>query len=99
MAAAIASPVPSPNIDDVSGPIPVNQVGRGVSSDNFQLDVNVSEKRAVGGRVSNGKLSRTDNAKVNDGVAGSDTYKMYSGSGSTSDGWPSRDKWVSFESM
>ncbi|OAG41048.1 hypothetical protein AYO21_04661 [Fonsecaea monophora] len=37
-------------------------------------------------------------ADVHDG-AGSDTYRTYSGDGSTSSGWPEMAQWVSFEDM
>jgi hypothetical protein len=33
------------------------------------------------------------------GSSGSDAYKVYSGDGSTSAGWPSESQWVSFDSM
>lgn len=41
-----------------------------------------------------------DSVKDNDGSgAGKDEYKMYHGSGSASDGWPSLDDWVSYSNM
>lgn len=57
-------------------------------------------RRATGEKVSNGAVARFDNNNIKDGVgSGTDTYTLHLGSGSTSDGWPDKSKWVSFEDM
>ena len=57
-------------------------------------------KRAPGETVQNGADARFDNSNIQDGIGdGSDSYTMYWGGGASSEGWPTRDKWVSFENM
>ncbi|KAL7940174.1 hypothetical protein V8C42DRAFT_338325 [Trichoderma barbatum] len=56
--------------------------------------------REIGGKVTNKALARFDNSNIEDGVGnGTDWYHLYLGNGSTAAGWPSKDKWVSFEDM
>lgn len=41
-------------------------------------------------------------SSVNDSVgksSGSNTYKKYTGDGSTADGWPAKSDWLSFDAM
>ncbi|QUC23470.1 uncharacterized protein UV8b_07711 [Ustilaginoidea virens] len=53
-----------------------------------------------GGRVQNPRLASHDAANVRDGVgSGVDSYTTYLGTGSVSEGWPDRSRWVSFENM
>lgn len=41
-----------------------------------------------------------DTGNIHDGIgAGTDLYKMYTGDGSATTGWPTKDQWVSFEDM
>ncbi|KID82980.1 glycoside hydrolase [Metarhizium guizhouense ARSEF 977] len=61
-------------------------------------------KRETSERVHNTNLANYNanyNANnIKDGVGGgNDSYTMYSGDGSTSAGWPSKSRWVSFEDM
>ncbi|KAK0763278.1 hypothetical protein N5P37_004265 [Trichoderma harzianum] len=57
------------------------------------------EARVTGERVNNA-VARFDNSNIQDGVgAGSDTYTMYWGDGSTGAGWPAQSRWVSFQTM
>ena len=61
--------------------------------------VAVSEREA-GAKVTVDWVANWKPKDVKDGIgAGKDVYKMYKGSGSTADGWPSRKNWVSFEDM
>ncbi|KAL6818093.1 hypothetical protein GGI42DRAFT_309346 [Trichoderma sp. SZMC 28013] len=56
--------------------------------------------RETGGKVTNKNLARFDNSNIEDGVGnGTDWYHLYLGNGSVAAGWPSKDKWVSFEDM
>ncbi|UKZ80076.1 hypothetical protein TrVFT333_007841 [Trichoderma virens FT-333] len=56
--------------------------------------------REIGGKVTNKNLARFDNSNIEDGVGnGTDWYHLYLGNGSVAAGWPSKDKWVSFEDM
>ncbi|KAK5989646.1 hypothetical protein PT974_07901 [Cladobotryum mycophilum] len=58
------------------------------------------QRRSTNERVSNGAIARFDNTNIQDGTgSGSDSYTMYWGDGSTGQGWPSKDRWVSFENM
>ncbi|CEJ90125.1 hypothetical protein VHEMI05929 [[Torrubiella] hemipterigena] len=56
------------------------------------------EARATGEKVSGSNYVGTINNQ--DGIgSGTDSYKYYSGDGTTGQGWPGKDKWVSFENM
>ncbi|KAL7932834.1 hypothetical protein V8C35DRAFT_305610 [Trichoderma chlorosporum] len=56
--------------------------------------------RETGGKVTNKNLARFDNSNIEDGVGnGTDWYHLYLGNGSVAAGWPSKDKWISFEDM
>lgn len=57
------------------------------------------ERRQTGERV-NGGLATYNQDNIHDGNGnGVDSYTMYWGDGSTGQGWPSKDRWVSFENM
>lgn len=56
--------------------------------------------RQLSGHVDNGAVANWNADNINDGIGGGrDEYRMYWGSGSTSDGWPDRSQWVSFVDM
>lgn len=58
------------------------------------------DTRQLGGTVTNGALANWNSNNINDGVGGgSDSYKMYWGTGTTGEGWPDRSRWVSFVDM
>ncbi|KAK2594472.1 hypothetical protein QQS21_007819 [Conoideocrella luteorostrata] len=57
-------------------------------------------RRQKGERVQNGNLANYNVDYIHDGNGnGVDSYTMYWGSGSISDGWPDKSRWVSFENM
>ena len=58
------------------------------------------ESRSTGGKVANKALARFDNSNIEDGMGnGTDWYHLYLGNGTEAAGWPSKDKWASFEDM
>lgn len=58
------------------------------------------DRRQTGEKVSNGNVANYNTNNIQDGVGnGVDSYTMYWGDGSTSQGWPDKSKWVSFENM
>ncbi|KAK1249532.1 hypothetical protein MKX07_003048 [Trichoderma sp. CBMAI-0711] len=64
-------------------------------SDSLSVD-----RRATGGKVTSKALARFDNSNIEDGMGnGTDWYHLYLGNGTEAAGWPSKDKWVSFEDM
>lgn len=58
------------------------------------------EDRSTGGRVNDPNIANFNNGNIHDGIGkGRDEYRMYWGNGSPSQGWPGKDRWVSFEDM
>ncbi|KAK9445020.1 glycoside hydrolase [Metarhizium brunneum] len=57
-------------------------------------------KRETSERVHNTNLANYNVNNIKDGVGGGDdSYNMYWGDGSTSAGWPSKSRWISFEDI
>ena len=86
--AAIAAPHPSP----VAG-------AASKTSPNAPLTAEF-DRRDTGEYVNNNAIANFNADNTRDGIgSGEDRYTMYYGTGSTSDGWPAKDRWVSFENM
>jgi hypothetical protein len=108
MALAIAEPIPyPPQVTETPSVIHKTLPFFGNKHGNFQPEnTTVMEskptktvKRATGGWVQNGNVA-VWNINDYDGIgAGSDSYTMYWGDGSTGAGWPPRSRWVSFIDM
>lgn len=85
--AAMAAPHPSP-VASVASPTSPNAPA-------VEFD-----SRDTGEYVNNGAIANWNSGNIHDGNGnGEDKYTMYWGSGSTSDGWPDKSRWVSFENM
>lgn len=58
------------------------------------------QRRATGETVTIAADANWDSSNIYDGVGnGVDQYTLYLGDGSTSQGWPDKSSWVSFDNM
>jgi hypothetical protein len=86
--AAIAVPHPSPVAGAASKTSPDAPAG-------VEFD-----RRDTGEYVNNNAIANFNADNTRDGIgSGVDSYTMYYGTGDTSDGWPAKSSWVSFENM